>query len=189
MTQRREAAAIDQQLWEQGVTLLAAVGTNAPQQVRERLVAAAERYASLKANMLAVTLAAGSDATCRSCNGQCCHNGKYRLSGFDLLAHLALGRPLPKPDFLRKPDCPYGTPDGCCMAPAMRPLDCVVFICSALEARLDEQGRLTLANAERELRQIVARSEEALKLRLGKPLLLLAEQAPSISGQNQHVPT
>lgn len=177
MTQKNEAAALDQRLWEQGVAFMAAIASAASPEKREWLVENAGRYASLKAGMLAVTLAAGSDATCRICSGQCCHNGKYRLSGLDLLMHHAVGHTLPMPDFRRKPDCPYGTPDGCSMAPAMRPLDCVVFICSALDTRLDEQGRSALTTAERELRQIVARSEELLSLRLGKPLLLLAEQA------------
>lgn len=142
-----------------------------PRHTRGQLGELLAGYRRHKGEMLALT--AGSSALCRDCGGQCCLNGKYRFSGLDLLALLDQQAQLPTPDFGQKPLCPYGDAGGCRMEPAFRPLDCVLFICGALEGLLDETAANELALLEQELRRSVQQAETVLGRQLGRPLLLL----------------
>lgn len=146
-----------------------------PRHARQQLGDLLADYRRYKWEMLALTLTAGSAAVCRDCGGQCCQNGKYRFSGLDLLALLDRQVSAPTPDFSRKPFCPYGDADGCRMEPLFRPLDCVLFICTAVEARLKNTVINSLASLEQKLRCNVKQAEILLERPLGQPLLLLAE--------------
>jgi hypothetical protein len=162
----------DQEAWERGVRLMENIHGRLPHHTREQLGELLDGYRRHKGEML--TLTAGSYALCRDCGGQCCLNGKYRFSGLDLLALLDQKVPLPAPDFGQKPLCPYGDAGGCRMEPVVRPLDCVLFICGALEGLLDETAANALALLEQELRRRVQQAENLLGQPLGRPLLLLA---------------
>jgi hypothetical protein len=163
----------DQEAWQRGVRFVEEIHGRLPRHTLEQLEGLLESYRRHKGEMLALT--AGSDALCRDCGGQCCLNGKYRFSGLDLLALLDQQVQLPSPDFAQKPLCPYGDAGGCSMEPAFRPLDCVQFICGAVERVLDERAASALALLEQELRRSVQQAEALLEQPLGRPLLLLAE--------------
>jgi len=163
----------DRQAWERGVRLMEDLHGRLSPGARQRLATLLADYRRGKAEMLALTLAAGSAAICRACGGQCCRNGKYRFSGLDLLALLDQQTPLPKPDFAQKPSCPYGDADGCRMEPPFRPLDCVLFICPAVEDSLGDGAVKTLALLEQGLRGTVKQVETLLERPLGRPLLLM----------------
>lgn len=165
----------DHEAWERGVRLMTDLRGRLPHNLREQLGELITGYRQHKREMLALTLTAGSASICRDCGGQCCQNGKYRFSGLDLLALLEQQAPVLTPNFARKPFCPYGDADGCRMEPAFRPLDCVLFICTAVEARLKNTVTDSLAFLEQDLRRKVKQAETLLKRPLGRPLLLLAE--------------
>ena len=58
------------------------------------------------------------------------------------------------------------------MEPAFRPLDCVLFICGAIEGALEEKAASALALLEQELRRNVQQAETLLEQPIGRPLLL-----------------
>ena len=162
---------IDQEAWQRGVRLMEDIHGRLSPRARQQLGELLDSYRRRKGEMLALT--AGSSALCRDCGGQCCLNGKYRFSGLDLLALLEQA-PLPAPDFVQKPLCPYGNAGGCCLKPPFRPLDCVLFICGAIEGALSETAINALALLEQELRLSVQQAEALLEQPVGRPLLLLA---------------
>jgi len=171
----RKMSMSDQKVWGRGVRLMEDLHGRMSRHARQEFGDLLSDYRRHKGEMLALTLTADSDATCRSCGGQCCQNGKYRFSGLDLLALLDQRMPLPSPDFTRKPSCPYGNAGGCIMEPPFRPLDCVLFICTAVEGRLEDTAKNALTLLEQKLRRSVKQVESLLERPLGKPLLLLAE--------------
>jgi hypothetical protein len=164
----------DIELWNVGTRQLATLYDRLSGHTSRRLGALLDGYRQGKEEALALTLAAGSALICRDCGGQCCLNGKYRLSNLDLLAHLHGEASLPLPDFDARPLCPYGNLAGCAMKPAFRPLDCVLFICDALEGLIEEKTAARLALLEEELRGFVGQAEALLEMPLGRPLLLSA---------------
>jgi hypothetical protein len=170
----------DQEAWQRGVRFMETIHGRLSRHARQQLGELLDSYRRLKGEML--TLTAGSSALCRDCGGQCCLNGKYRFSGLDLLALLDQQAPLPVPDFVQKPLCPYGDAGGCGMEPPFRPLDCVLFICGGIEELLSGTAANALALLERELRRCVRQAETLLGQPLGRPLLLLAELSGDMTG-------
>lgn len=162
----------DQEAWQQGIRFMEEIHGRLPRHVQQQLAELLDRYRRHKREMLILT--AGSCELCRACGGQCCWNGKYRFNGLDLLALFDRQAPLPVPDFAQRPLCPYGTVNGCCMEPPYRPLDCVLFICDAIEERLSGTAAQSLALLEDELRRCLRQAETLLNQPLGRPLLLLA---------------
>ncbi|MDR3579165.1 MAG: hypothetical protein P4L44_04275 [Oryzomonas sp.] len=169
----------DQEAWQRGVRFMEKIHGRLPRHARRQLGELLDSYRRHKGDML--TLTAGSDAVCRDCGGQCCLNGKYRFNGLDLLALFDQQAPLPVPDFAQKPLCPYGDACGCGMEPPFRPLDCVLFICGAIEELLSETAANALALLEQELRRCVQQAETLLEQPLGRPLLLMAEHTGDTS--------
>jgi hypothetical protein len=169
----------DQEAWQRGVRFMEKIHDRLPRHARQQLGELLDSYRRHKGEMLALT--AGSSALCRDCGGQCCLNGKYRFSGLDLLALLDQQVPLPVPDFAQKPLCPYGDDGGCGMESAFRPLDCVLFICGAIEEIMSETAANALALLEQKLRRYVRQAETLLEQPLGRPLLLLAEHTDDTS--------
>lgn len=167
----------DLETWQQGARMIGSLYDRLSAETRRRLDTLLDGYRRRKEEMLTLTLAAGSAGICRTCGGQCCLNGKYRISGLDVLALLGGQEPLVVPDFAGKPFCPYGDAAGCAMAPPFRPLDCVLFICEPLERVLDETAAARLALLERELRALVKEAEGLLETALGRPLMLMAERS------------
>ena len=168
----------DQQLWNLGtgrlVALLADLSATAVQSLTLQLT----RYQKGKESYAAVVADVDAASVCRECGGQCCLNGKYRINVFDALARVA-AEITTSADFSQKPLCPYGANAGCTMEPGLRPLDCVLFICDAIEQKLSPQARLVLAAEEQDLRECVQNASHLTGEMLGSPLLLWAAKSKS----------
>lgn len=78
-------------------------------------------------------LAANGKALCHACSGSCCEHGHNHITLINVVAAL-LQRNLPKPDFTTT--CPFLTATGCSLTIAVRPFNCVTFICAAIEDNL-----------------------------------------------------
>jgi hypothetical protein len=63
------------------------------------------------------------------------------------------------------------------MEPGLRPADCILFVCDAIERKLSPQSRLVLAAEERDLRECIQEASCLTGEQLGNPLLLWAEKA------------
>lgn len=134
-----------------------------------------DRYRKAKEALVAVTAVIDAASLCRECAGQCCLNGKYRISVLDLLGCVSENTSV-TPDFTSKPGCPYGTLNGCTFAVPMRPADCVIFICDTIDRRLKPQERLILATQEQILRDCVLEATQLTGEPMGTPLLIWAEK-------------
>ena len=163
----------DQQLWNLGTVrlkcLLAELSAGTMLELTQLLV----RYRKAKETLAAVVAGVDAEYLCRECAGQCCRNGKYRINVFDALARISAEIPTAA-DFSQKPLCPYGTDTGCSMEPGLRPADCVLFICDAIDRKLSQQSRLELAAKEQDLRECIRTASCLADEQLGTPLLLWA---------------
>ncbi len=133
------------------------------------------RYRQTKEQLASLVADVDAASVCSRCGGQCCQNGKYRINALDTLAHIA-AQISTVVDFSQKPVCPYGTVAGCTMEPGLRPADCVLFICDAIERKLSLQKRLVLAEQEDVLRGCIFEASLLTGEPLGTPLLLWAEK-------------
>ncbi|MBT1072076.1 hypothetical protein [Pelotalea chapellei] len=139
---------------------------------REQLDCLMGRIMLLKEQLLNLALTAGSRLICRDCGGKCCLYGKYHVTVLDLIINRKHSAEPLAPDFSTYPFCPYGSADGCCFTPRLRPLTCVIFNCELLEDRLDEHARHQAAMCERELREACAEAEMIAESRLTRSALL-----------------
>lgn len=163
----------DQQLLDIGIVRLKKLLADLSVETGLLLATQLTRYRQLKEACAAVVATVDASSVCRECEGQCCLNGKYRISVFDTLARLAAGISTTA-DFSQKPLCPYGTDAGCAMEPGFRPADCVLFICDAIEQKLSSEARLSLAAQELDLRECIHTASRLTGELLGTPLLLWA---------------
>lgn len=163
----------DVQLWKRGVMHLEDLAANLSVETGQQLTVLLARYRRVKETSAAAVAEVDAASICCDCKGQCCLNGKYRMSALDVLARMAAEIPTAA-DFSRKPVCPYGTGAGCLMEPGLRPADCVLFICDAIDRKLTPQGRLLLAEQEQIMRQCIHDVSCLTGEELGTPLLLWA---------------
>lgn len=168
----------DADLWQQGVSYLTRWHATRSPAESQHIAHLAATCRDVKTTLDTAIQRLGAAALCRECGGLCCHNGKYRMLVLDVLLHLQEQQTLPLADFTCKPLCPYGDRDGCTMTTALRPLDCVLFICDALEDLLDGTERQHMATLEHHLRHECAGGEQVLNIPLTVPLLLFAERLP-----------
>lgn len=166
----------DQQLWNLGTVRLKALLADLSVAKGLALTQLLTRYREAKEAFAAVVANVDADSVCRECEGQCCLNGKYRINVFDALARAAAEIPT-SADFFQKPACPYGTDTGCTMEPGLRPVDCILFICEAIEQKMSPQARLILAEQEQDLRECIRKASSLTGESLGTPLLLWAARA------------
>ncbi len=163
----------DQQLWTLGTLRIKALLADLPVVTGLALTQLLTCYRKAKEAFAAVVANVDADSVCRECEGQCCLNGKYRINVFDALA-LVVAEISASAEFSQKPLCPYGTDTGCTMKPGLRPADCVLFICDAIEQKLPPQDRLILAELEQDLRECIRKASSLTGELLGTPLLLWA---------------
>ena len=78
-------------------------------------------------------LDADGSASCCSCSGSCCEHGHNHITLINVVAALLQGE-VPEPDFAAT--CPFLTSRGCSLTVALRPFNCVTFICDAIEAHM-----------------------------------------------------
>ena len=163
----------DQQLWNLGAFRLKGLLADLSDGTMLALTQLLTRYRKAKDALAAVVAEVDAASVCRECGGQCCLNGKYRINVLDTLARIAAEIPT-SADFSQKPVCPYGTDDGCAMEPGLRPADCVLFICDAIDQKLSPQARLILAAQEKLLWECIQMVSSLTGERLKTPLLLWA---------------
>ena len=165
----------DQQLWDRSFRRLKALYSALPQEAKSGLSELLVRYCQTKEALAAVTAGINASSVCRQCGGQCCLNGKYRINVFDTLGFITR-EILPSVNFTQKPLCPYGSHDGCSMEPCLRPADCILFICDALDEKTSPDSRAILAAGEQGLRNCTLQASRLTGEPLGTPLLLWAEK-------------
>lgn len=166
---------MDDQLLQHGLGYVDQLLGGLEPEVRVQLQRIVQDCFLQKNQYAAVVGAVGASALCRTCRGQCCMNGKYRLTLFDALMFRLHDQPL-RADFTHKPLCPFGTSSGCLMEPAFRPLDCILFICETVDDVLSEDQRAALAVLEERLRHGRLYVEKLLQQSLATPVLLWAEK-------------
>ncbi len=165
----------DQKLWDLGFARLDALYSCFPQETKSGLTELLAHYCQTKEALAAVIAEVDASCVCRQCGGQCCLNGKYRVNVFDTLGFITREIP-PSVNFSRKPVCPYGSHDGCSMEPSLRPADCILFICDALDEKISPHSRSILAAGEQELRDCIEQASRLSGEPLRTPLLLWAEK-------------
>jgi hypothetical protein len=168
----------DQQLWNLGTVRLKGLLADFPVGAGLALSKLLTCYRQTKEALAAVIAEVDAASVCRDCGGQCCLNGKYRINAFDYLARLAEEIPT-SADFTQKPVCPYGTDAGCTMEPGLRPADCVLFVCDAIDRKLSLQARLIIAEREHDLRENIHAASNVTGEQMGTPLLLWAGKSGS----------
>lgn len=164
----------DQQLWSLGDVRLKALLADLTPEARVVLTDILSDYRKAKESLAAVVADVDAASVCRECGGQCCQNGKYRMSVFDALARIGAKTPT-SADFSQKPVCPYGAETGCAMESGLRPADCVLFICDAIDRKLSPQERSILATQEQRLRECIHKASGVTGERMATPLLIWAE--------------
>ncbi len=119
---------------------------------RDWAVEKIEQLTELQQKLHSLVAAADGEAVCQKCRGGCCGDGLYHPTLVTILAHLIIDEPLPTPDFSRS--CPYLGKAGCLFRPAVRPFNCIIFICEKIAARCSEEQQLSLSRLEAEIRTI-----------------------------------
>lgn len=163
----------DQQLWHLGTMRIKRHLADLPVGVGVTLTNLLARYRQSKEALAAVIEEVDAASVCCECSGQCCLNGKYRINILDVMARIA-EQISTSADFSQKPVCPYGTETGCTMEPGLRPADCVLFVCDAIDQKLSPQGRMALAGQEQVLRECILEASILNGEPMGTPLLLWA---------------
>lgn len=161
----------DQQLWSAAVERVRTEYSDLPQALKLKLSALSTEIMALKARHQTLVAASVAAAACAECRGLCCRFGKHHFTAVDLLVYLSAGRELFNPSF-ENPVCPYHSGCGCLMEPALRPFNCIIFICEQLETDLEEQKRAELAGLERCLRSLYGEFDQLLGNRFANGLLI-----------------
>jgi len=172
----------DQQLWHLNTARIKGLLAVLPPGAVPVLTQLLNRYRQVKEALAAVVVKVDAASECRRCGGQCCLNGKYRINVLDALAHTAAGIST-SADFSQKPVCPYGTEAGCTMEPGLRPADCIMFICDAIDRKLPPEARVILAAGEEDLRDCIQKASDLTEEPLGTPLLLWSGKCDKYKSQ------
>lgn len=139
------------QLWTEIVTQVTAELAVLPAAERAWLEAQLRQIAELQLRIHALFEQATGSEICRDCQGECCGHGSFHFNLANLLGYLVSGEPLLKPDF--SASCPYLGKSGCQIPVALRPFNCVTFICEAIESRLSVAQQEEFYGLERQLRE------------------------------------
>lgn len=166
----------DMQAWQQALDLADRLYEAWPEVERERVDMLVRRIMALKQELLDLALCVGSASVCRTCGGKCCLHGKYYVTLLDLLAYRVSSVSAPVPNFGVNPACPYGGPQGCCLAPGLRPMTCVIFNCELIEDLMSAELRQRAASCEQELRTAIAGVEQLAGICFGRPALLAVKK-------------
>lgn len=171
----------EKESWEQAVAAVAgeyaALAPDARTWAEER--SSAIREAKKALNAISQKVSGGE--ICAACRGECCARGRHHVTVVDLLVHLAVGRPLPVPDFAVD-HCPWLGAAGCRMDPVCRPFNCITFNCERVEELLEPSDRERFYRVEGELRVVYGEVEEFFGNRFMQGLLLSYERAVAGDG-------
>lgn len=141
--------------------------------VRIELDDVLNRIAELKSGIAAF---ASADEECEKCGGICCRFGKHHFTVIDLLGYLHAETELFSPDFDNQ-ICPYHAGAGCMMPPALRPYNCIIFVCEEVESRLDADVLSRLRVMEIRLKEHYSRIETLMENRFENGLLITYERS------------
>ena len=162
--------------WQLAVSTVSTEFSALPAHLRQQVAELTHDIRLLKEEMGRLSTSANVAENCLECAGECCRFGRHHFSVVDLLGYLTVGEPLFTPDFAA-PVCPYIGADGCFMAAAFRPLNCVIFLCEPIHDRLTEDVRRSLEKSEQSLRQKYRELERILNNRFANGLLITFERA------------
>ncbi len=115
---------------------------------------------------------------CRDCLGECCAKGHNHMSLANLLGFLQRGERPPEPDFSQT--CPFLGGQGCVLAVADRPYNCITFVCDIIENSLTSAQVAEFYSLERQLRSLYQNFAERY---VGAGLSGLLLQSERIIGQ------
>lgn len=163
----------DGQLWQAATEQIQKEYLSLPGLVRVELDEALSGIAELKND---ITALASADAVCEKCGGICCRFGKHHFTAVDLLGYLHAETGLFSPDFANQV-CPYHQDAGCLMPPALRPYNCIIFICDEVECRLAADVLHRLRGMEINLKELYCRVEKLLGNRFENGLLITYERS------------
>lgn len=166
----------DQDLWSEAVGRVRSEFLALPLPAKEMLSGLTAEISSLKEEHQKLVARFSADSPCERCNGICCRYGKHHFTAVDLIVYLVSGRELITPCF-DNPVCPYIGDSGCLMEPALRPFNCIIFICEDLDVRLDEASRTELMAIEKRLRQLYQQIDQLLGNRFANGLLITFQRA------------
>lgn len=166
----------DQQAWDLGTVKIQELLTNLPAGVLSALSELLSCYYQTKETLAATAAGVDSNSICRQCGGECCLNGKYRINVLDYLAHVVSETTI-SVDFSQKPLCPYGTLAGCTIELGLRPADCVLFLCDAIDGKLSPESRMIVADQEQTLREVITKASRLTGEAMKTPLLIWAGKA------------
>jgi hypothetical protein len=161
----------DHELWSEAVGRVQSEYQSLPLPVKQRLYELSSEIRALKDEHQKLVSRFSPDLLCERCNGICCRYGKHHFTAVELIVYLAAERELFTPSF-ENPVCPYIGDTGCLMEPALRPFNCIIFICEDLDNRLDESSRAELSVIEKKLRQLYLQIDQLLGNRFGNGLLI-----------------
>lgn len=161
----------DQERWTRAVTAVAAEYAALPAPVAAQVCAKTAEIRDVKAVLCRLAGEVGAAGICAACGGECCFRGKYHFTAVDLLSFLTAGMPLFQPEF-GGDSCPYGSGDGCRMAAAFRPFNCVTYNCEQVEGLWEPGQVAAFYRQERRLRELYAELEELFNNRFMHGLLL-----------------
>jgi hypothetical protein len=166
----------DQELWSAAVGRVTSEYLALPAPVKQTLYELTSEVRTLKDEHQKLVTRFSADSLCERCKGICCRYGKHHFTAVELIVYLVSGRELFNPSF-DNPVCPYIGGSGCMMEPALRPFNCIIFICEDLDSRLDEASRTELMAMEKRLRQLFQQIDQLLGNRFGNGLLITFQRS------------
>lgn len=104
---------------------------------------------TLQQDLHTLFLQVGGQNICRTCSDSCCGDGHNHMTLLNLTAAL-LTQQLPQADFSKT--CPFLTCEGCSLDVALRPFNCITFICEQIEAHMSAAQAAEFYRLERMLR-------------------------------------
>ena len=140
----------DKILWRQITDRVASEYAALPADEKSWIASHAGTIISLQNQLHQLFLDVGGERICRDCDGDCCGHGKFHPNLANLLAFLSRERSLPEPDF--ELGCPYIGQQGCQFPPALRPYNCISFICGQIENGLTPANRGEFYRLEKKIR-------------------------------------
>lgn len=168
------------QLWREAVRQVTDEYLSLDDNAKNQLAHYLSRIGELKESIAAL---AAADQLCAGCGGVCCRFGRHHFTVVDLLGYLHSGKPLFSPDF-DNPLCPYHNGEtGCLMPAALRPYNCIIFICEEVEQGLTQANREALAGMEIELKAAYGLIERLCENRFENGLLITFERSLATGGK------
>ncbi len=141
---------------------------------RDRLRMQAAAIKSRKETLQLIAEGADAGHICRACRGECCKGGKSHVTAVDLLVYFSEEKEIFTPCF-DEGTCSCLGEEGCLMAPAYRPFNCITFICERVDELLRDGERRRFYGVERELRALYDDVEKLLGRRIRYSPLRLGE--------------